>query len=115
MGLATLLGRKLWNDDEKEAGVAALGMGLMGITEGAIPFAASDPFRVIPCIMVGSIVAAVIAMLGKAQDHAPHGGPVVLPVVDNRLIYIIAILCGALVTAILINLVKKIITAKKGA
>jgi fructose-specific phosphotransferase system IIC component len=54
-------------------------------------------------------------MLGKAQDHAPHGGPVVLPVVDNRLIYIIAILCGALVTAILINLVKKIITAKKGA
>jgi fructose-specific phosphotransferase system IIC component len=115
MGLATLLGRKMWNDDEKEAGVAALGMGLMGITEGAIPFAASDPFRVIPCIMVGSITAAVVAMLGRAQDHAPHGGPVVLPVVDNKIIYIIAILCGASVTAILINLVKKIISAKKEA
>jgi fructose-specific phosphotransferase system IIC component len=87
----------------------------MGITEGAIPFAASDPFRVIPCIMVGSITAAVVAMLGRAQDHAPHGGPVVLPVVDNKIIYIIAILCGASVTAILINLVKKFISAKKEA
>ncbi|MEN6384616.1 MAG: fructose-specific PTS transporter subunit EIIC [Phycisphaerales bacterium] len=115
MGLATLLGRKMWDEQEKEAGVAALGMGLMGITEGAIPFAASDPFRVIPCIMVGSITAAVIAMLGKAQDHAPHGGPIVLPVVDNKILYIIAILCGTFVTAILINVVKKITSTRKGA
>ncbi|MCE5341219.1 MAG: fructose-specific PTS transporter subunit EIIC [Planctomycetaceae bacterium] len=115
MGLATLLGRKMWDEQEKEAGIAALGMGLMGITEGAIPFAASDPFRVIPCIMVGSITAAVIAMLGKAQDHAPHGGPIVLPVVDNKILYVIAILCGTFVTAVLINLVKKITSAKKGA
>jgi fructose-specific phosphotransferase system IIC component len=115
MGLATLLGRKMWNEDEKEAGVAALGMGLMGITEGAIPFAATDPFRVIPCIILGSITSAVIAMLGKAQDHAPHGGPIVLPVVDNRIIYIIAILCGMVVTAVSINIIKKITSNRNGA
>jgi fructose-specific phosphotransferase system IIC component len=115
MGLATLLGGKIWDEQEKEAGIAAIGMGLMGITEGAIPFAATDPIRVIPCIMMGSITAAVIAMLGKAQDHAPHGGPIVLPVVDNRVIYVIAILCGMIVTAIAINAVKKFTLSKKGA
>src|SRR5262245_49104493 len=59
MGLATLLNKKLWNEDEREAGLAAAAMGLIGITEGAIPFAAADPLRVIPCIMLGSMVAAV--------------------------------------------------------
>jgi fructose-specific phosphotransferase system IIC component len=113
MGLATLLGRKLWDEQEKEAGVAALGMGFMGITEGAIPFAASDPFRIIPCIMIGSITAAVIAMLGKTQNHAPHGGPIVLPVVDNRIIYVIAIIAGSVVTALMINLVKTISSVRK--
>jgi fructose-specific phosphotransferase system IIC component len=114
MGLATLIGRKLWSEQEKEAGIAALGMGLMGITEGAIPFAASDPFRVIPCIILGSVIAAMIAMLGKAQDHAPHGGPIVLPVVDNKLIYVIAIITGTVITALAINLVKKSTLMKKG-
>ena len=83
-------------------------MGLIGITEGAIPFAAADPLRVIPTIMLGSMAAATIAMLGRVGDHAPHGGPIVLPVVDNKLIYLVAILAGALVTAIAINLVKKL-------
>jgi len=114
MGLATVIGRKLWSEQEKEAGIAALGMGLMGITEGAIPFAASDPFRVIPCIILGSVIAAMIAMLGKAQDHAPHGGPIVLPVVDNKLIYVIAIITGTVITALAINLVKKSTLMKKG-
>ena len=52
---------------------------MIGITEGAIPFAAADPLRVIPVIMLGSMVAAVIAMLGGVGDHAPHGGPIVMP------------------------------------
>ena len=64
MGLATVIGRPLWNDEQRESGYAALGMGMIGITEGAIPFAASDPLRVIPCIMLGSMVASTIAMLG---------------------------------------------------
>ena len=106
LGLATLLNRKLWTDDEKEAGIAAVTMGMIGITEGAIPFAAADPLRVIPCIMIGSMVASVIAMLGGVGDHAPHGGPIVLPVVDSRIMYVIAILAGVIVTAVLINTVK---------
>lgn len=108
LGLATLLARKRWNEEQREAGLAALGMGMIGITEGAIPFAAADPFRVIPTIMFGSMVAAVIAMLGKVGDHAPHGGPIVLLVVDNRVQYVVAILCGVLVTAFAMNLVKKV-------
>lgn len=106
MGLATLIGRRLWGEDDREAGKAALAMGLIGITEGAIPFAAGDPLRVIPTIMVGSMVAATIAMLGKVGDHAPHGGPIVLPVVDNPVQYIVAIAIGTAVTALLINMLK---------
>ena len=107
LGLATLLSRKTWTEEQRESGLAALGMGMVGVTEGAIPFAAGDPFRVIPSIMLGSMVSAVVAMLGGVGDHAPHGGPIVLPVIDHRLIYVFAILTGSLVTALTINLIKK--------
>jgi len=106
MGLATLLRKRLWTTEEREAGLAGIAMGLIGITEGAIPFAAADPLRVIPSIMAGSAVAAVIAMVGKVGDHAPHGGPIVLPVIDHRLAYVVAVLSGTIVTAISINLLK---------
>ena len=99
LGLATLLNKKLWSEQERDAGLAALAMGAIGITEGAIPFAAADPLRVIPVIMAGSSVGSVVAMLGKVGDHAPHGGPIVLPVVDNRLAYVLAIIAGTLAVA----------------
>jgi PTS system fructose-specific IIC component len=107
LGLATLFNRALWTDQEKEAGLAALAMGAIGITEGAIPFAAADPLRVIPVIMAGSSVGAVAAMLGRVGDHAPHGGPIVLPVVDNRLMFVAAILAGTLTVAGLMSLLKR--------
>jgi fructose PTS system EIIBC or EIIC component len=106
MGLATLVRRKLWTTEEREAGLAGIAMGLIGITEGAIPFAAADPLRVIPSIMAGSAVAAAIAMIGKVGDHAPHGGPIVLPVVDHRLVYVLAITTGTIVTTVCINFLK---------
>ena len=106
MGLATLVRKKLWSEEEREAGLAAIAMGLIGITEGAIPFAAADPIRVIPSIVAGSAVAAAIAMVGHVGDHAPHGGPIVLPVVDHRVVYVTAIVVGTLVTAVLIVLLK---------
>jgi fructose PTS system EIIBC or EIIC component len=106
LGLATLLRRKLWNEEEREAGLAGLAMGMIGITEGAIPFAAADPFRVIPCIVVGSMAASVIAMLGAVGDPAPHGGPIVLFAVNHRLAYVVAILTGTLVTTLCIILLK---------
>src|SRR5215813_12942954 len=106
LGLATLLRRKLWNDEEREAGLAALSMGMIGITESAIPFAATDPLRVIPCIVLGSMLTSAIAMLGAVGDHAPHSGPIVLPVVDHKLAYVSAILAGTLVTAVAITLIR---------
>lgn len=107
LGLATLIHKKNWTDEQRDSGIAAIGMGMIGITEGAIPFAASDPLRVIPCIMIGSMTASTIAMLGGVGGHAPHGGPIVLPVIDGKIIYVIAILAGTIVTALAINLVKK--------
>jgi fructose-specific phosphotransferase system IIC component len=106
MGVATLLQRKLWSAEERDAGLAGIWMGLIGITEGAIPFAAADPIRVIPSIVAGSAVAAVIAMVGKVGDHAPHGGPIVLPAVDHWQVYVLAIVAGTIVTALSINLLK---------
>jgi PTS system fructose-specific IIC component len=99
MGIATLVHKQLWSAEEREAGLAAIAMGLMGLTEGAIPFAAADPIRVIPSIMAGSAVAAVIAMLGQVGDPAPHGGPIVLFAVNQRLAYVLAILAGTAVTS----------------
>lgn len=106
MGLATLLRKKLWSIEEQEAGLAAIAMGLIGITEGAIPFAAADPIRVIPSIVAGSAVAATIAMLGQVGDPAPHGGPIVLFCVNHRATYVLAILAGTALTAFLILLLK---------
>lgn len=106
LGLATLLKKKLWSGQMQKAGIAALGMGTIGITEGAIPFAAADPLRVIPCIVLGSSTAAVIAMLGGVGNQAPHGGPIVLPVIQNRFVYVVAIAAGTLVTSFAINILK---------
>lgn len=106
MGLATVVARKLWSEQEREAGIAALAMGMIGITEGAIPFAAGDPLRVIPTIMIGSMVGSVIAMVTGVGDHAPHGGPIVLPVTDHKLMFVVAIVSGACTVAVIINLLK---------
>lgn len=107
MGVATLLAPNKYTKAEREAGYGALAMGMIGITEGAIPFAAADPLRVIPSIMVGSSIGAAIAAIGKVGDHAPHGGPIVLPVVDNKIMFIVAILIGIAVTALMVNALKK--------
>ena len=112
MGLATFIGRKFWTEEQRESGLAAFGMGMIGITEGAIPFAASDPFRVIPCIVLGSMSASMFAMWQNVGDHAPHGGPIVTFVVDNRLMYVVAILIGAVVTAVAINTLKAVTGGK---
>ncbi|MED3785049.1 fructose-specific PTS transporter subunit EIIC [Geobacillus stearothermophilus] len=113
MGVATFLNKKKYEKEELEAGKAAFAMGLVGITEGAIPFAAKDPLRVIPSIMVGSMVASVIAMLGHVGNHVPHGGPIVavLGAVTNWTWFVIAIVAGVLVTAIMVNTLKKDIEA----
>jgi fructose-specific PTS system IIC-like component len=106
LGLATLLGRKNFSSEEREAGKAALVMGCVGVTEGAIPFAASDPLRVIPSIMLGSVCGTVTAALLGAQCYAGWGGLIVLPVVEGKLGYLAAVAVGALVTAVCVNVLK---------
>lgn len=113
MGLATLLAPKKYNKEEKEAGKGALLMGCVGITEGAIPFAANDPIRVIPSIMVGAAVGNIIPFLLGVLNHAPWGGLIVLPVVEGKLGYILGVVGGSLVTAIMVNLLKKVNTDKE--
>lgn len=109
MGLATIINKKKYEEAEQEAGKAAFFMGLFGITEGAIPFAAKDPLRVIPSIMVGSMAGAVIAMLSSVGDHVPHGGLIVaaLGAVDHVVMFLIAIVVGVVVTALMVNALKK--------
>ena len=82
-------------------------MGLVGISEGAIPFAANDPLRVLPSIVAGGIVGNVIGFLMNVINHAPWGGWIVLPVVEGKMGYIIGTLAGALTTAIIVNILKK--------
>lgn len=107
MGIATMLAPKKYNVEEREAGKAAILMGCMGITEGAIPFAANDPIRVIPSICVGAAIGNIISFLLGVLNHAPLGGLIVLPVIEGKLGYVIGVVVGSLVTAILVNVLKR--------
>lgn len=107
MGIATLLAPKKYNTEEKEAGKAAIIMGAVGITEGAIPFAANDPLRVIPSIVVGAAIGNIIPFLMGVLNHTPWGGLIVLPVVEGWLGYILGIIVGSLITALMVNFLKK--------
>ena len=109
MGLATFIGKGKFQDSEREMGKASFTMGLFGITEGAIPFAAQDPLRVIPSIMAGSMTGAVIAMISHVGDRVAHGGPIVavLGAVDNVFMFFVAVIVGSIVTAVVVNVLKK--------
>ncbi|WP_373897985.1 PTS fructose transporter subunit EIIC [Haloimpatiens sp. FM7315] len=107
LGVATLISKKKFTREEREAGKAALVMGCVGITEGAIPFAAADPIRVIPSIMVGGAAASITSLLFSATNKAAWGGLIVLPVVGNKIGYLIAVAVGIVVTAIMISILKK--------
>lgn len=107
IGLATILFKKKFSEAERDSGKAALLMGCMGITEGAIPFATSDPLHVIPVYVIGSAVGCVSGFLMGCLNHAPWGGLIVLPVVDNRIGYFLSAVIGAVVVAVLLRFVKK--------
>ncbi|QQE74575.1 fructose-specific PTS transporter subunit EIIC [Brevibacillus composti] len=107
LALATTLFKKKFTQEEKQAGKTAYLLGASFITEGAIPFAAADPTRVIPSTMLGSAVAGGLSMFFGCTLPAPHGGVFVLPVIGNAGMYIVAILTGTVVTALMVNLLKK--------
>ncbi|MFE5667160.1 fructose-specific PTS transporter subunit EIIC [Streptomyces niveus] len=106
MALATVVRGGLFNRTERENGKAAWVLGSSFITEGAIPFAAADPLRVIPSAMAGGAVTGALSMLFECTLRAPHGGIFVLPLIGNPALYLIAILAGTAVSAALVILLK---------
>lgn len=108
IALATTFFKRKFNKQDQEAGKVNYIMGLSFITEGAIPFAAADPIRVIPSLMIGSAVAGALSMMFSIGLRAPHGGLFVIPLVDGSwLLYLVAVIIGAIVTAVLLGVLKK--------
>nr|WP_296030122.1 fructose-specific PTS transporter subunit EIIC [uncultured Dorea sp.] len=107
IALATLLFKDKFTKSEREAGPTNFIMGLAFITEGAIPFAAADPIRVLPSCIAGSAVAGALSMAFGCTLMAPHGGIFVFPVVGNALMYLVALVVGTVISAVLLGVLKK--------
>ena len=107
IALATLLFKDKFTKEEREAGPTNFIMGLAFITEGAIPFAASDPLHVLPACIIGSGLAGALSMVFNCTLMAPHGGIFVFPVVGNGLMYFVALVAGTIVSAVLLGALKK--------
>ena len=110
IALSTLLFKNRYTKEERDAGPTNFIMGLAFITEGAIPYAAADPLRVIPSCIIGSGIAGAVSMLFKCTLMAPHGGIFVFPVVGNALYYVLALVVGTVVSTLLLGFLKKKIT-----
>ena len=106
IALATTIFKKQFNEEDRAAGLVNYILGFTHITEGAIPFAAKDPLRVIPILMIGSSISSILTYLMKVQVPAPHGGFLILPIVEKPFIWVGCILIGSLVGAILYGLYK---------
>jgi PTS system fructose-specific IIC component len=108
LALATVLRPKLFTPAERQAGEAAWLLGASFITEGAIPFAAADPLRVIPSLMAGSAVTGALVMAFKASSPAPHGGIWVLGLIGNPLAFFLAIVAGMVVSGACVIALKRL-------
>ncbi|WP_425255281.1 fructose-specific PTS transporter subunit EIIC [Mammaliicoccus sciuri] len=106
-GFSVLLSRKYYSQSETSAGLVNFLLGSTHITEGAIPFAAKRPFIIIPILMVGSSIAAILTYMLKVEVPAPHGGFIVLPVVTHPIFWVVSIIIGALVAGILMSIEQK--------
>jgi len=107
IALATLLFKNKFTKEERESGPTNFIMGLAFITEGAIPFAAADPLHVLPACIIGSGVAGALSMAFGCTLMAPHGGIFVVPVMGNALMYLVALVAGTVISAVLLGVLKK--------
>ncbi|KTB65661.1 PTS fructose transporter subunit IIBC [Pseudomonas viridiflava ICMP 13104] len=110
MGIATILARRKFAQSEREAGKAAFVLGLCFISEGAIPFAAKDPLRVIPASVVGGALTGALSMYFGCKLMAPHGGLFVMLIpnaINHALLYLLAIVAGSLLTGVVYALIKR--------
>ena len=107
IALSTTFCPKKWTPDERRNGIVNYVMGLCFVSEGAIPYAAADPLRVLPSCIVGSAVSGALSMLFGCALRAPHGGIFVFPVVDHPLLYVAALAVGSVAGAVILSLIKK--------
>lgn len=107
VALSTLLFKNKFTKEERKSGPTNFVMGMAFISEGAIPFAAADPLRVLPSCIVGSAVAGALSMLFNCTLMAPHGGIFVFPVVGNALLYLLALAVGTVIAAVMMGFLKK--------
>lgn len=111
IALSTLIFPKKFTENERKSGPTNIIMGLSFITEGAIPFAAADPIRVIPACIIGSGLAGGLSMFFECTLRAPHGGIFVVPTIGNPLMYLVSIIIGAIVSSIILGIIKRKIQA----
>ena len=110
IALATLLFKNKFTKEERESGPMNFIMGLAFITEGAIPYAAADPLHVLPSCIIGSGLAGALSMTFGCTLMAPHGGIFVVPVMGNAVMYLLALVIGTVVSAVLLGVLKKKVT-----
>lgn len=113
MALSTFIDPKKYTEEDKDLGISAFFMGLIGITEGAIPFAVKDMKRVLPAIIIGSAVGGALGMANGVEALVPHGGPIVLPVVNGKLWFILSMLLGTLISVAILHFTKLDINKEK--
>ena len=113
IALSTTFAKKLWTEEEIKSGPVNYLMGLCFITEGAIPYAAADPLRVIPSCMIGSALAGALTAVFHVTCPAPHGGIFTFAVCDHPLLYIVALVAGSLLGGVILTLLKALTTKKK--
>lgn len=106
MAISTFIDRKKYSSEDKDLGISAFFMGLIGITEGAIPFAVKDIKRVLPAIIIGSAIGGALGMANGVEALVPHGGLIILPVVNGKLWYFLSMLIGTLVSVAILHFTK---------
>ena len=107
VALSTTFAKNRWTANDRKAGVVNYIMGLSFISEGAIPYAAADPARVIPSCIVGSAVAGALSAAFGCQSPAPHGGAWVIAVISNPVMWLVALVVGSVVGAVILSFLKK--------
>ena len=113
MAISTFVDRKKYTAEDKDLGISAFFMSLIGITEGAIPFAAKDMKRVLPAIIIGSAVGGAMGMATGVEALVPHGGFIILPVVNGKLWYALSIIVGAVISAGILHFTKPSLVDEK--
>lgn len=113
IALSTSLFRNRWTESERKGGIVNYIMGLSFISEGAIPFAASDPVRVLPSCIIGSAIAGALSAAFGCTSPAPHGGFWVIGIIGNPIMYVVALVAGSVIGAVILSLLKKKLTPEE--